>query len=97
MTFREFIDEKSWDAPDGKHTVGGNLLNAASARVRKQVGADFFLSYTGELSKRELMNLTGELPVQIKMPRQKYTKTPDKIVSLDYTRHFNNDRELKKR
>jgi len=81
-------------------TLGGELLNKVSAYIMKDINADFFISFSGNLSKSGIIHYTGNI-VRSFMSESDYrwgnwSKTV-KTIKEDYTKCFNNYRELQKK
>ncbi len=88
-----------WDQPipgPGK-TLGGDLLNKVSAKVKEKNGAEFFMSYSGDLSRGEVHSYTKGYP-RVFASKSNYRWGPYRkvfhTISGDYAQHFNNYRQL---
>jgi hypothetical protein len=88
-----------WDQPvpmPGK-TLGGELLNRVSAEVMESIGAEFFISFSGNLSKGIVYKYTHKHPRVFPSKKNYRWGAYSKVVSAisgDYTAHFNNHREI---
>jgi hypothetical protein len=90
--------EPLWDQPIGGpgKTLGRDLLNWVSAKVMEDTGSDFFLSYSGDLSKSAAHHYTKKHP-RVFVTKNNYRwGTLNRVMSTirgDYAEHFNNYRQ----
>ncbi len=90
--------QQLWDQPiagPGK-TLGRDLLNRMSAVVMHNTGSDFFISYSGDMSKSTAHSYTNTHP-RVFVSKSNYRWGPYhqamKTISGDYAEHFNNYRQ----
>lgn len=88
-----------WDQPISgpAKTLGKSLLNKLSAEVMQSTGSEFFISYSGELSKGVVYKYTKR-NIRTFINRKNYGWKPYKdiirLIKGDYAEHFNNYRNF---
>lgn len=91
--------EPLWDqsiSGPGK-TLGKELLNNISSLIMDKVGADFFISYSGEIPRSAVYKYTKK-HVRVFASKSNYRwgelKKVHNTITSDYTSQFNNYRQL---
>jgi hypothetical protein len=94
--------EQLWDqpVPFPGGMLGRELLNRMSARVMQNLGAEFFISYSGNISKAIAFKYTHKVPRVYPSKSNYRWGSYQKVFNTlagDYTAHFNNSRESVKK